>query len=359
MKIDINELSFIELEEQLILLNEPKFRASQIWSWLYQKGKVSFFEMTNLSRNLQEKLDQHFTITRPLIDVKQVSKDGTIKWLLKLNDGKLIEAVYIPEAKRATLCISSQVGCILTCKFCHTGTQRFVRNLSSSEIMQQILLAKDELSDWQDTPKITNIVLMGMGEPLYNYDNVVKAIRKTMDPNGLSFSRRKITLSTSGVVPQIYECAADLGVHLAVSLHAVRDDLRDILVPLNKKYNIAELIEACRAYPSNNHNKITFEYVMLDKLNDYPEHARELVNLMKGIPAKVNLIPFNPWPGSIYLCSSKERINAFAKVITNAGYQALVRTPRGQDILAACGQLKTESERASKSILNKKEEKNV
>lgn len=358
MKIDLNELSLTQLKEQIELIGESPYRAEQIWQWLYNKGVSDFLNMKNLSNDLKHKLEQHFYISRPRIDIKQESVDGTIKWLLKLEDNKLVETVFIPEARRGTLCISSQVGCILTCKFCHTGTQRFVRNLTASEILQQIILAKDELNDWNENPRITNIVLMGMGEPLYNYENVVKALKKLMDPKALNFSRRKITLSTSGVVPMIYQCAEDLGVHLAVSLHAVKDDLRDILVPLNKKYKIAELIEACRNYPSNNHNRITFEYVMLDNMNDFCEHARELVKLVRGIPAKINLIPFNPWPGSIYKCSSKERIEAFAKTITKAGYQALIRTPRGQDILAACGQLKTASERESKSILSK-ENKNV
>lgn len=353
MKLDLNELSLAELKEQLKLMDEPVYRAEQIWHWLYDKGTDSFSGMKNLATELKHKLEQRFYISRPKISVKQKSVDGTIKWLLKLEDEKLVETVFIPESRRGTLCISSQVGCILTCKFCHTGTQRFVRNLTASEILQQIILAKDELKDWHDHPQITNIVLMGMGEPLYNYENVVKALKNLMDAKGLNFSRRKITLSTSGVVPMIYQCAKDLGVHLAVSLHAVKDDLRDILVPLNKKYNIAELMEACRDYPSNNHNRITFEYVMLDNLNDYVEHAKELVKLIKAIPAKINLIPFNPWPGSIYLCSSKERIEAFAKAINKAGYKALIRAPRGQDILAACGQLKTVSERESKSIILK------
>ena len=351
--IDIHNLTKEELILELKSLDEKSYRAEQIWHWLYAQGAKSFSLMSNLSPNLQQKLEEHFVISRPKIAVKQESTDGTIKWLLKLSDGSQVEAVFIPEKTRGTLCVSSQVGCTLTCSFCHTGTQRFVRNLTASEILGQLLLAKDELSDWHDSPKITNIVMMGMGEPLYNYENVAKALKIAMDQKGIDFARSRITLSTSGVVPMIEQCGSDLGVHLAVSLHAVNDKLRNILVPLNKKYNLEQLIDACRKYPSNRHHKITFEYVMLDKLNDSVEHARELVKLVQGIPAKINLIPFNPWPGSVYLCSSKERIAAFAKEIRDAGYQALIRTPRGQDILAACGQLKTESERQSKSILCK------
>ncbi len=351
--IDIHNLTKSELTAELVSLGEKQYRSEQIWHWLYVQGAKQFIQMNNLPANLQQKLENHFTITRPEIAVKQESTDGTIKWLLKLNDGSKVEAVFIPEKTRGTLCVSSQVGCTLTCSFCHTGTQKFVRNLTTSEVLGQLLLAKDELNDWHDTPKITNIVMMGMGEPLYNYENVAKALQITMDQKGINFARSRITLSTSGVVPMIEQCGTDLQVHLAISLHAVNDKLRNLLVPLNKKYNLEMLLNACRNYPSSRHHKITFEYVMLDQLNDSIEHARELVNLIKGIPAKVNLIPFNPWPGSVYLCSSKERILAFAKEIREAGYQALIRTPRGQDILAACGQLKTESERQSKSILCK------
>jgi 23S rRNA (adenine2503-C2)-methyltransferase len=355
LMIDIINLNKIELAQELQNIGEQAFRADQIWHWLYAKGIKNFNQMKNLPSILQEKLDQHFAINRPNIAVKQESIDGTIKWLLKLEDGSQVEAVYIPEETRGTLCVSSQVGCTLTCSFCHTGTQRFVRNLTASEVLQQLLLAKDELNDWHDKPKITNIVMMGMGEPLYNFENVSKALKIAMDTKGINFPRRRITLSTSGVVPMIEECAKELGVHLAISLHAVKDDLRNILVPLNKKYNLEQLLEACRKYPSNNHNRITFEYVMLDKLNDHVEHARELVKLIRGIPAKINLIPFNPWPGSVYLCSSPERIKAFANAINEAGYKALIRTPRGQDIFAACGQLKTATEKQSKSILCKKD----
>ncbi|MCT4635008.1 MAG: 23S rRNA (adenine(2503)-C(2))-methyltransferase RlmN [Rickettsiales bacterium] len=351
--VDIYNLNKSELSQELSIMGEKSYRAEQIWHWLYVKGVTKFSQMSNLSPSLQEKLDNHFTITRQKIAEKQESTDGTIKWLLKLEDGNKVEVVFIPEKTRGTLCISSQVGCTLTCSFCHTGTQRFVRNLTTSEVIGQLVLAKDELNDWHDSPKITNIVMMGMGEPLYNYDNVSKALKILMEQKGIDFARSRITLSTSGVVPMIDKCGEELGVHLAISLHAVNDELRNILVPLNKKYNIEELLNSCRNYPANRHHKITFEYVMLDGMNDSIEHAQKLTKLIKGIPAKINIIPFNPWPGSIYLCSSKEKIAAFAKEIRDAGYQALVRTPRGQDILAACGQLKTESERQSKSILCK------
>ena len=350
--IDIHNLNKDELTIEIKALGEEAFRAGQIWHWLYAKGANSFEQMHNLSPILRDKLNSYFTISRPNIAVKQQSTDGTIKWLLKLDNKSQVETVFIPEATRGTLCISSQVGCTLTCSFCHTGTQRFVRNLTASEVLQQLLLAKDELKDWEkENKKLTNIVMMGMGEPLYNYDNVAKALKIAMDEKGINFPRRRITLSTSGVVPMIKQCAEDLGVHLAISLHAVNNELRNLLVPLNKKYNLDQLLDACRNYPSNNHNRITFEYVMLDQLNDHVEHARELVKLISGIPAKINLIPFNPWPGSHYLCSSQKRIENFANAINEAGYQAFIRAPRGQDILAACGQLKTASERESKSIL--------
>ena len=346
--VDIYNLERDELTKAICDLDEPSYRAGQVWHWLYSHGVTSFDQMNNIPLSLQEKLKEHFVISRPVISVRQESTDGTIKWLVKFVDSRQVEVVFIPDRNRGTLCVSSQVGCALTCSFCHTGTQKFVRNLTASEVLQQLMLAKDELGD-----HVTNIVMMGMGEPLYNYDNVTKALRIAMDSKGINFSRRKITLSTSGVVPMIEKCGQDIGVHLAISLHAVNDRLRDLLVPLNKKYNLEQLLDACRKYPSNNHNRITFEYVMLDQLNDYTDHARELTRLISGIPAKINLIPFNPWPGSIYKCSSKERIEAFAKVINDAGYHALIRTPRGQDILAACGQLKTASESISKSILNK------
>lgn len=358
-KLNICDLSKLELVDALKNLGEKPYRAEQIWHWLYVQGIKDFKQIQNISTELKNKLDEYFTISRPFISVKQESIDGTIKWLLKLDDGSQIETVFIPEKTRGTLCVSSQVGCTLTCSFCHTGTQKFARNLSASEIINQLMLAKDELNDWIDAPRITNIVMMGMGEPLYNYDNVAKALKIAMDQKGINFARSRITLSTSGVVPLIEKCGEELAVHLAISLHAVRDDLRNILVPLNKKYNLEQLINAVKKYPSNRHHKITFEYVMLDNMNDSIEDAKDLVKLIKGIPAKINIIPFNPWPGTIYLCSSKEKIAAFAKEIRDAGYQALIRTPRGQDIFAACGQLKTASERKSKSILNLKTCQNI
>lgn len=351
--IDIYNLTKEELIQEMAKLDEKSYRAEQVWHWLYMQGSTKFSQMTNLNISLQTKLNDNFNIPRPQIAVKQQSTDGTIKWLLKLEDNSQVETVYIPEKTRGTLCISSQVGCTLTCSFCHTGTQRFVRNLTTSEILQQIILAKDELNDWHENPKLTNIVLMGMGEPLYNYDNVAKALKIAMDQKGINFPKSRITLSTSGVVPMIEKCGTELGVHLAISLHAVNDKLRDMLVPLNKKYDLEQLIQACRNYPSNNHHRITFEYVMLDKINDSIEDAKTLAKLIKGIPAKINLIPFNPWPGSVYLCSNANTISAFAKTLNDAGYLAFVRTPRGQDILAACGQLKTASEKQSKSILCK------
>lgn len=348
MSLSIYNLSKEELIHKIKELGEKSYRAEQIWHFLYVQGVKNFDSMHNLSPDLRKKLKNHFIIDRPITDTKQESTDGTIKWLLKLNDGNLVEAVYIPEKTRGTLCVSSQVGCVLTCSFCHTGTQKFVRNLTAGEILQQLIIAKDELDDWHENPKVSNIVLMGMGEPLYNYEEVSKSLRIAMDQKGINFPRSKITLSTSGVVPMIEKCGQELGVHLAISLHAVTDGLRNILVPLNKKYNLAMLIDACRNYPANNHHRITFEYVMLDQINDSVEHAKELAKLIQGIPAKINIIPFNPWPGSHYLCSSPERISIFTKTLNDAGYLAFVRTPRGQDILAACGQLKTASERKSK-----------
>jgi 23S rRNA (adenine2503-C2)-methyltransferase len=292
-------------------------------------------------------------VARPAVSRALASLDGTQKWLLRFSDGQEVESVHIPEEDRGTLCVSSQVGCTLTCKFCHTGTQRLVRNLEAAEIVGQVMIARDALGEWPspaEDRQITNIVMMGMGEPLYNFDNVAKALKIVMDHEGLSISRRKITLSTAGVVPMIRRCGAELGVNLAISLHAVSDELRDVLVPLNKKYPIAELLDACRTYPgSSNARRITFEYVMLKGVNDTPAEARELVRLLAGIPAKVNLIPFNPWPGAPFECSSDAAIAAFADIVNAAGYSSPVRTPRGRDILAACGQLKSESVKLSKS----------
>jgi len=331
---------------------EP-FRARQLWHWIYNRGAADFGVMTSLSKPFRERLSARYELSRPAVSRSLVSTDGTRKWLLRFPDGEEVETVHIPEEDRGTLCVSSQVGCTLTCSFCHTGTQRLVRNLTVEEIVGQVMIARDALGEWpspQDDRQVTNIVLMGMGEPLYNYDNVAAALKIVMDPEGLSISRRKITLSTSGVVPMIHRCGAELAVNLAVSLHAVRDDIRDRLVPLNRKYPIAELLEACRTYPgSSNARRITFEYAMLKGVNDSPSDARALVRLLAGIPAKVNLIPFNPWPGAPYECSSDAAIKAFSDIVFAAGYSAPVRTPRGRDILAACGQLKSASVKRRRS----------
>jgi 23S rRNA (adenine2503-C2)-methyltransferase len=331
---------------------EP-FRARQLWHWIYRRGVTDFAAMTSLSKPFRDKLAARYVLQRPVISRALASVDGTRKWLLRFADGEEVETVHIPEDDRGTLCVSSQVGCTLTCSFCHTGTQRLVRNLASAEIVAQVMIARDALGEWpspQDERQVTNIVLMGMGEPLYNYENVAAALKVVMDGEGLSISRRKITLSTAGVVPMIHRCGAELAVNLAVSLHAVRDDIRDRLVPLNRKYPIAELLEACRSYPgASNARRITFEYVMLKGVNDSPSDARELVRLVAGIPAKVNLIPFNPWPGAPYECSEDAAIKAFSDIVFAAGYSAPVRTPRGRDILAACGQLKSASVRVRRN----------
>jgi 23S rRNA (adenine2503-C2)-methyltransferase len=331
---------------------EP-FRARQLWHWIYNRGATDFGVMTSLSKPFRERLSARYELSRPAVSRSLVSTDGTRKWLLRFPDGEEVETVHIPEEDRGTLCVSSQVGCTLTCSFCHTGTQRLVRNLTAEEIVAQVMIARDVLGEWpspQDDRQVTNIVLMGMGEPLYNYDNVATALKIVMDPEGLSISRRKITLSTSGVVPMIHRCGVELAVNLAVSLHAVHDNIRDRLVPLNRKYPIAELLEACRTYPgSSNARRITFEYAMLKGVNDSPSDARALVRLLAGIPAKVNLIPFNPWPGAPYECSSDAAIKAFSDIVFAAGYSAPVRTPRGRDILAACGQLKSASVKRRKS----------
>jgi 23S rRNA (adenine2503-C2)-methyltransferase len=331
---------------------EP-FRARQLWHWIYNRGATDFGVMTSLSKPFRERLSARYELSRPAVSRSLVSTDGTRKWLLRFSDGEEVETVHIPEQDRGTLCVSSQVGCTLTCSFCHTGTQRLVRNLTAEEIVGQVMIARDALGEWpspQDDRQVTNIVLMGMGEPLYNYENVAAALKIVMDPEGLSISRRKITLSTSGVVPMIHRCGAELAVNLAVSLHAVRDGVRDRLVPLNRKYPIAELLEACRTYPgSSNARRITFEYAMLKGVNDSPSDAYALVRLLAGIPAKVNLIPFNPWPGAPYECSSDAAIKAFSDIVFAAGYSAPVRTPRGRDILAACGQLKSASVKRRRS----------
>ena len=343
-----------------------KMRVQQLWHWIYLRGFTEFDQMSSLSKELRAKLAQHFTLERPQVMAEQISVDGTRKWLLRLP-GEVpgerpheVECVYIPDTERGTLCVSSQVGCTLTCSFCHTGTQRFVRNLTSDEIVGQVMVARDRLGDWPGGTRptdsvipsgdrcVTNIVLMGMGEPLYNLDSVRDALLVVQDGEGIGISKRRITLSTSGVVPMIARVGAEIGCMLAVSLHATNDELRNQLVPLNRKYPIAQLLEACRNYPGvSNARRITFEYVMLKGVNDSIEDAKALVRLLKGIPAKINLIPFNPWPGSKYECSDWEQIEKFSQVVFDAGYASPVRTPRGRDILAACGQLKSATEKLS------------
>ncbi|SEQ56067.1 23S rRNA m(2)A-2503 methyltransferase [Faunimonas pinastri] len=363
-------LSREELGQALVEAGIPekqvRMRSAQIWHWLYVRGATDFGAMSNMSKALRETLAERFALARPEIVTEQISVDGTRKWLLRFpprGAGRPVEVetVYIPEEGRGTLCVSSQVGCTLTCSFCHTGTQKLVRNLTPEEIIGQVLLARDRLGDFPDaaTPAgaivpgegrlVSNIVMMGMGEPLYNFDNVKTALHIAADGEGLALSRRRITLSTSGVVPMIQRAGEEIGSMLAISLHAVRDELRDELVPINKKYPIAELLDACRAYPGlSNAKRITFEYVMLKGVNDSLSDARELVRLLKGIPAKINLIPFNPWPGSAYECSDWEQIETFSDVVNRAGYASPIRTPRGRDIFAACGQLKSASERMRK-----------
>ncbi|MGF1477533.1 MAG: 23S rRNA (adenine(2503)-C(2))-methyltransferase RlmN [Geminicoccaceae bacterium] len=325
-------------------------RLRQLWHWLYHRGAVDFDVMHTLPGELRQFLADRFRIERPAIVSEQRSKDGTVKWLLALADGRQVETVFIPETDRGALCVSSQVGCTLSCSFCHTGTMALVRNLSAGEIIGQLLVARDRLGEWPSgklNRMLTNIVLMGMGEPLFNYAAVAKALQVANDGEGIGISKRKVTLSTSGVVPKIKQCGEELGVGLAISLHAVRDELRDELVPINRKWNIETLIQACRTYPHRG-KPITFEYVMLDGVNDTDQDARALVKLLEPVCAKVNLIPFNPWPGSRYACSPWSRIEAFAGILEAAGYASPVRTPRGRDILAACGQLKTASERAAR-----------
>ena len=349
-KTHIVGLTREELAEKLQEIGLEPFRAKQIWHWVYVKGETDFSKMSSIAKKGQALLDDHFTVARPRIDKDLKSFDGTRKWLLEFEDRNKVETVFIPEEDRGALCVSSQVGCTLTCTFCHTGTQPLVRNLLPRDIIGQAMVARDGLNEWGDKRTdglFTNIVMMGMGEPLFNYDNVAKALKIIMDGEGISISKRRITLSTSGVVPMIERCGKELGVNLAVSLHATRNDLRDEIVPINKKYPIEELLKACREYPAaNNARRITFEYVMLKGVNDTDADARELVRLLKGIHAKVNLIPFNPWKGAPYECSSRNRISAFAKIVNDAGYSSPVRATRGQDIYAACGQLKSDSERA-------------
>lgn len=344
-------------DELITLFGEyqiPAFRAKQIWHWIYQRGVKSFEEMSNIPKDMKAFLNDRFAIGRPKIETEQRSVDGTIKWLLKLQDGQMVETVFIPEETRGTLCVSSQIGCTLTCKFCHTGTQPLVRNLGVHEILQQIMHARDVLEEWPSSGAkeggrdFTNIVMMGMGEPLYNYQNVAKALKICMDGDGLSISKRKITLSTSGLVPLITQCGEELNVNLAISLHAVNDDLRSEIMPINKKYPLSELMQACRDYPLDARRRITFEYVMLKDVNDTDEDAHNLATLIGDIPAKINLIPFNEWPGSGFVVSDKSRINRFAKILRDKGLDAPVRKTRGDDILAACGQLKSASKRFKK-----------
>lgn len=365
-----------ELEAQGLDARQAKLRAKQIFHWLYHRGVTSFDDMTDIAKAQRPFLAERFVIGRPQVVEAQVSSDGTRKWLLRSDDGQDYEMVFIPDADRGTLCVSSQVGCTLNCRFCHTGTMRLVRNLTPGEIVGQVMLARDALGEWpkgsmasvaededDDAPQyttdgrmLTNIVMMGMGEPLYNFDNVRAALKVVMDGDGLSLSKRRITLSTSGVVPMMARAGEEIGVNLAVSLHAVTKEIRDEIVPINRKYGIEELLAACAAYPgANNARRITFEYVMLKDKNDSDEDARELVRLIRKykLPAKVNLIPFNPWPGALYECSTPERIRRFSDIIFEAGISAPVRTPRGRDIAAACGQLKTQAQKLSRAELDR------
>ena len=350
-----------EIKDSLIKLDIPdqqiNMRVNQVWGWIYNKGVSSIDEMTTLSLGLREELKKHHNLNRPVISDEQTSEDGTKKWLLKFNDGSEIETVFIPDDERGTLCVSSQVGCTLNCTFCHTGTQRLVRNLSSQEIISQVVVAKDSLEEWCEEPrKITNIVMMGMGEPLYNFEGVRDGILTMSDDAGLSISKRKITLSTSGIVPKIKMAGDEIGSMLAISLHATNNDLRNEIVPINKKYPIEELLEACRNYPGlSNSKRITFEYVMLKGVNDSEAEARDLVKLISGIPAKINLIPFNSWPGSSYECSDWEQIEKFGDIVNRGGYASPIRTPRGEDISAACGQLKSDTKKVRASEKYKKE----
>ncbi|MDA8049985.1 MAG: 23S rRNA (adenine(2503)-C(2))-methyltransferase RlmN [Rhodospirillales bacterium] len=356
-RLDLAGLARAELAFELASLGEAAFRARQLWHWIYHQGVTDFGRMSTLSRPLQRRLASHCAIGRPEIANLDESRDGTHKFLFRLRDGEKVETVYIPdlEEERGAVCLSTQVGCTLSCRFCHTGTQRLRRNLSAAEIIGQFMAVRDAYGEWPSpnggARLLSNIVLMGMGEPLYNYEAVAAAMRIAMDGEGIALSRRRITLSTSGVVPMMDRCGAELGVNLAVSLHAVTDALRDELVPLNRKYPIAELIAACRRYPgASNARRITFQYVMLAGVNDADTEARELVRLIRGIPAKVNLIPFNPWPGSRFAPSSPGRLARFAAIVREAGFAAPVRTPRGRDILAACGQLRTEAAGARQAL---------
>ena len=360
-RVNIVGLTRDRLRDRLIEIGAPekqaKMRVGQIWQWIYHWGVRDFAQMTNLAKEYRALLAEHFEVSVPEIVSRQVSMDGTRKYLLRIAGGHEVEAVYIPEETRGTLCISSQVGCTLTCSFCHTGTQKLVRNLTAGEIVGQVMVARDDLGEWpepgapkDETRLVSNVVLMGMGEPLYNFENVRDAMQVVMDGEGISLSRRRITLSTSGVVPEIARTAEEIGCLLAVSFHATTDAVRNTLVPVNKKWNIETLLGALREYPRlSNSERITFEYVMLKGVNDSDDDARRLVKLIRGIPAKINLIPFNEWPGAPYERSDWERIEAFADIVYKAGYASPIRTPRGEDIMAACGQLKSATERARKS----------
>jgi len=362
-RINLSGLTRAELSATLATSGvvEPgkgAMRAGQLWRWIHHAGARDFDAMTNIAKPMRAALAEAFTLERPEIVDRQLSKDGTRKWLIRTGPGIEIETVYIPDVGRAgALCVSSQVGCTLNCTFCHTGTQALVRNLTAAEIIAQVLTAKDDLGEWPsdaEERRLSNVVFMGMGEPLFNLDNVAKAIEVISDGEGVALSRRRITVSTSGVVPEIHRLGTQTSAMLAISLHATNDALRDELVPLNRKYPIAELMDAVRAYPGlSNARRVTFEYVMLKGVNDSPAEARALVQLLKGVPAKINLIPFNPWPGSPYVCSDWDVIEAFAAILNRAGYASPIRTPRGRDILAACGQLKSESEKIRKSVLRR------
>ena len=356
-------LSREELAAEMVAIGEKPFRAKQLWHWIYHQGETDFSKMPTIAKAMQPKLAERFVVGRPGVTSVQTSEDGTRKWLFAYRDGQQVETVYIPslDEDRGAVCISTQVGCTLSCTFCHTGTQKLVRNLSAAEIVNQIMVARDALEEWPTAERplnigdrrLTNIVFMGMGEPLYNLDNVVEALETIGDGDGISISKRRITVSTAGVAPKIPELGKRTGAMLAISLHATNDDLRDELVPLNKKYDLRELFDAIRAYPDlSNAKRVTFEYVMLKGVNDTLAEAKDLVRLLKGVPSKINLIPFNPWPGTNYECSDWDTIEAFAEVLNRAGYASPIRTPRGRDILAACGQLRSESvkEKASERL---------
>lgn len=353
-------LSRAELIAEMASIGEKPFRAKQLWHWIYHQGQTDFSSMTTISKAMQSRLAELYSVERPQVAREQTSSDTTRKWLLQFPDGNEAETVYIPEEDRGSVCLSSQVGCTLTCQFCHTGTQLLVRNLTAAEIVGQFMVARDSYGEWPSPSDggrmLSNIVVMGMGEPLFNYDNVAKALKIIMDGDGIAVSKRRITLSTSGVVPMMARCGEELGVNLAVSLHAVTDEVRDRIMPINKKYPLKELMAACHAYPGiNNARRITFEYIMLKGVNDSLADARQLLRLVKGLPAKFNLIPFNKWPGAEFDCSDAKTIRAFSDFIQDNGYSAPIRAPRGSDILAACGQLRSESERIRLSRLKERE----